>query len=60
MSTDEQLAKTIQDYGLVGGCLLCIVAASVPISLALLLAPITGVSVWKIFLMLVLAKLWFG
>jgi len=54
------LAKTIQDYGLVGGCLLCIVAASVPISLALLLAPITGVSVWKIFLMLVLAKLWFG
>ena len=60
MSTDEQLAETFKSLGLVGGCLVCIVVLCVPLSIAALLSPVTGVSVWKIFLMLVLAKLWFG
>ena len=58
MSTDEQLAKPLS-LGLVGGCLVCIVVPRVPLSIAALLAPVTGVSVEDL-LMLVLAKLWFG
>ena len=43
MSTDEQLAETFKSLGLVGGCLVCIVVLCVPLSIAALLAPVTGV-----------------
>jgi len=51
--------KAFEELGPAGGCIVLLVALSIPFALSWLLAPITGVAAWKIFAILVLAKIWF-
>jgi hypothetical protein len=52
-------SKAFEELGPAGGCIVLLVALSIPFALSWLLAPITGVAAWKIFAILVLAKIWF-
>lgn len=58
LNTDDA-KNQLEELGAVTGCLAVIVVIATPIALSMLLSPIVGVSVWKLVLILILARLWF-